>query len=638
VSGSWPRRGLISGLTLGVSGLAAIGFGGAAQASTHVLETPAVQIGWADSATPAKAHALDGTSAKIPDLPVGTRTDKSGVSHTTRVFATFDLSGLEGSKAYGGTLTVDDTDPAHCAGRDIQVWRTAAVSTTPNWNKLPAEQTLLAEKQTGDESCAGPYLSFDVGAAVTDAVAHKQRRLTLELRVPAAAESDPAAARTFDGSFAVTLDATYNHPPQVDSANLFNDGVACSQLKPYPHIGGFGGRLQALITDPDENEQLTTTYAIWPAGDPDARTTYTQQLGTSGRVSTEQLPAGSLTDGTSYVWQAQVSDGADTSAWSKKCYFVYDGSAPSAPKITSSNYPEGGNAPLGVPATFTLSGHGDKDIAGFQYGWNDLGVGTVCSPGQYGQTVCPDPLTGPGLVRASQPGGKATVTLNPQWDGPETLVVRSVDAAGRVSDSIRYQTFVPATTPSVEVVGGDPHWNQDVTLKLTAAAGLPGLSGFEVTVGDDQPVDVPADEDGTALYTFRATAVSGPHVTVHTYSDNGFRSPDRNWSFSFDPWPGVSSDVYVWPDDGSGTGGVGVPGTFTFTPPPGLTDVTAYQYSFDSDGGDPQTVPAGPDGTAQITWTPSQAGYVTLIVNEVRADGTVYDEPNWYFFQVAGDS
>lgn len=641
MSGSWPRRGLFQGLalTLGVGGLAVVGFTDAAQAAVHGVAAPAVQIGWADSATPAKAHTIDSTSTDVPDLPVGTRTDKSGTVHTTRVFATFDLSGLEGTKAYGGTLSLYDADAAHCAGRDIEVWQTAAVSTTPKWNRLPAEQAKLAEDTAVGNPCPGPYRTFDVGAAVNDAVARKQRRLTLEIRVPAAKESDRAAARTFDGAYAVQLEANYNHPPRVDNANLFNDGVACSQLKPYPHIGGYGGRLQALITDADANEDLTTTFALWPAGDPDARTTYTRALGTSGKVASETPPAGTLTDGTAYVWQAQVSDGTDTSPWSKKCSFVYDATPPSAPTVVTSNYPENTWAPAGVPATFTFSGHGDKDIAGFEYGWNDLPVPGNCTTGDYGQTVCSDVFAEKGFVRADQPGGKATVTLNPVWDGSLTLSLRSIDQTGLVSSTVRYDTLVPRSTPSVTVVGGDPQWNQDVTLKLSAAAALPGVRGFEVTADDDaQPVDVPVGDDGvTADYTFVASSVSGPSVSVRTYSDNGFLSPAAEWSFTFNPWPGVSSDVYIWPDDGTGTGGVGVPGTFTFTPPPGLTDVTGYQYSFDADGGDPQTVTAGPGGTAQITWTPSQPGYVTLIVNAVRADGTVYDVPNWYFFQVAGD-
>jgi hypothetical protein len=50
---------------------------------------------------------------------------------------------------------------------------------------------------------------------VLDAAAHKQRNVTFELRVPAALESDPAAARTFDGGYGVGMSASYNNPPKV---------------------------------------------------------------------------------------------------------------------------------------------------------------------------------------------------------------------------------------------------------------------------------------------------------------------------------------------------------------------------------------------------------------------------------------
>jgi hypothetical protein len=38
---------------------------------------------------------------------------------------------------------------------------------------------------------------------------------------------------------------------------------------------------------------------------------------------------------------------------------------------------------------------------------------------------------------------------------------------------------------------------------------------------------------------------------------------------------------------------------------------------------------------AAIDWTPTVAGYVTLVVYAVRADGTVGDWPNHHSFEVA---
>ncbi|MFG1678460.1 hypothetical protein [Micromonospora sp. NPDC049282] len=81
-------------------------------------------------------------------------------------------------------------------------------------------------------------------------------------------------------------------------------------------------------------------------------------------------------------------------------------------------------------------------------------------------------------------------------------------------------------------------------------------------------------------------------------------------------------------------GGVGVPGTFTFSPPAGWLDVAAYRYSFGDD--ELTEVAADGDGRASVTWTPAAGGYVTLTVYAVKGDGTVSDYANWYSFEVAG--
>nr|BFE77341.1 hypothetical protein GCM10020092_106420 [Actinoplanes digitatis] len=87
---------------------------------------------------------------------------------------------------------------------------------------------------------------------------------------------------------------------------------------------------------------------MWPREDPEARSVHTQEHGTSGRVNTVNLPEGVLVDGKTYGWQARVGDGAELSAWSKKCFFTYDRTRPSTPVVTSANYPVDGAAPPGV--------------------------------------------------------------------------------------------------------------------------------------------------------------------------------------------------------------------------------------------------------------------------------------------------
>ncbi|MEV4495123.1 hypothetical protein AB0J84_05400 [Micromonospora arborensis] len=631
---SRPRRAALSALalTLGISGLSLIATASTAVAAPHYDGTPTVQIGWTDSATPKKAYPTDGQTS----LPLGTWQDDAGKSHTSRVYVTFDLSAYEGKKIYSGKVFVDEDSVADCGKRAVEIWRTKPVTTTPTWNRPPAPIVKVAEDLTPTQYCPRA-LTLDVSAAVQDAVAHRQRNITFEIRVPEQFESDASYGRRLDAYPSVRMTTQFNSVPQIDNAHLYNGALPCTQLKPYPRIGGFADVLQAVGSDADGDDEraVRTEVAIWPKATPDARQMFTGEHGISGRANAVNLPDGFLTDGESYAWQARVTDGTDTSAWSQKCFFTYDATAPSAPTVTSANYPAddtGEWAPAGVPGTFTFSGNGNKDVAGFEYSWRGLGVHGCSASGDYGQLECTNPLDLPGSVRADKPGGSATVTINPTGFGTQTLTVRSIDVAGNVSGTVEYRTLLPWTAPEVREENGPPQWGQEVVLKFVPAPGVTGVREYEVTLDGRDPEIRTAEEDGTAYFRFVSTNPDGPHLTVRSHSDNGFVSPAASWFGYYNPGPGVKSDVYYSPD-GSAVGGVGIEGTFTFSPPVGWTDTKAFRYSFDD--AEPTEVAADENGRATITWTPTASGYVTLTVYGVHADGSVGYDANWYSFEVA---
>jgi hypothetical protein len=125
--------------------------------------------------------------------------------------------------------------------------------------------------------------------------------------------------------------------------------------------------------------------------------------------------------------------------------------------------------------------------------------------------------------------------------------------------------------------------------------------------------------------------VDGVSAEVRSRSANGWVSPRSSWSVPFFPWPGVWSDIYV--PSGEPVGGVGVTGTFTFSPPAGWAEVGGYRYSFN--GGEPVFVAAGPDRRATITWTPEASGWTYLEVRPLRPDGSPGDYAKHTSFDVA---
>ncbi|WP_433648673.1 hypothetical protein ACQP2C_16650 [Micromonospora zamorensis] len=125
---SRPRRAVVSALalTLGLSGLSLISTASAAIAAPHYASPPAVQVGWTDSATPKKAYPIDSNT----NIPLGTWQDDAGKSHTSRVYATYDLSAHEGKKIYGAKVFLDERSVADCSKRAVEIWRTKPVTPT----------------------------------------------------------------------------------------------------------------------------------------------------------------------------------------------------------------------------------------------------------------------------------------------------------------------------------------------------------------------------------------------------------------------------------------------------------------------------------------------------------------------------
>ncbi len=100
--------------------------------------------------------------------------------------------------------------------------------------------------------------------------------------------------------------------------------------------------------------------------------------------------------------------------------------------------------------------------------------------------------------------------------------------------------------------------------------------------------------------------------------------------------PFVSATPYV--DDGQSHGGTGIAGTFTLTPPGGVTDLAAFVYTLTSPTTTlvPQTTVAA-TGTTTVSLTPSVDGNLTLSVQAKDRAGNL-STPKTYAFKVGAAS
>jgi hypothetical protein len=605
-----------------ITALAAVSLAGLALAPESFasgvsgLVPPVLQTAYTDSSLPRKSFVNPSG-----DLPVGTSTDASGRTHTSRAYLILDLSGLTGRDVASSWLNVYESSATDCQQRQLQLWQTTDEPAAPTWAEPRRELTLLGT--FGGTQICPAYHPFDLTQAMVAALKAHRTTLALELRNATAIEADPAEGRTLSPPSAY---AKYDTRPVTPTA-LYAGYLPCTSSKPYQLVSNAGElTLGAIFSDPDPDDvTLTGQFEVWPVQHPAQVTALSWSGVSNGRYARVTLAGGTLTNGQTYAWHARGFDSTESSSWSKTCSFVVDSTPPAVPTVTSTAFPADGTtstaAPGGAPGAFTFSANGNSDTTAYYYSWNEIGNGSVITIGPHGEPVY-QPFTGPGWVRPKVLGGPATVTLVPPRAGPNTLVVQAFDRAGNPSGVSRYNFSVQNTSPVFTVVG-TPMVGQPMVLRLSPGLNVTGVLSYTYSVYPGTPQTVRARRDGTAEISIPITESGPVWVDASSTSRNGWISPQGQYYGYVDTSPTVSSTEYP---DSVASGGVGVPGTFTFSPR--TPQVSSYQYSFD---GEPErSVPAGTDGKASVTWTPASSGWHYLYVYAVAADGTPSDGAYYY--------
>jgi hypothetical protein len=524
------------------------------------------------------------------NAPLGTVQAADGSIHTSRAYFTFDLTAFKGEVVHQANFSANEKSVADCTQTaPIEVWRTKPVTATSTWQKPPKELDLVEQTTLGHGTlCPGAYLGVDVLAPIQAAQARHEKTITFEVRVAAAAESNPALSRTMS-RFA--LSAWANHPPVVSGEKLLLPDRPCGTLAKHPSAGGQFATLTAHTTDADAPPSPTTSFAIWPVGHPEQRTV----LGSSTSVDPRQsVDLRGYPDGTVLAWNAQAHDSDDTGPAGKTCYLTVDNTAPAAAPIVSSktyytaDYPGSGGG--GVAGKFVFDAAGDRDVTSFEYVVN-------ASPRAEG-----DPIAVP-----NHPGGRAKITVTPASWGPEYVQVRSIDAAGNTGPWTKYTFWVrdsaPFATFDVAGIGLTSH------IKLQSNA--TDVTSFGYAVDGGAEVTVPAtDRTGTGDLLF--TSVGTKTIVEHAYAGQKLIGAHTDQVVVNDV-PRIASDQFSYSADPVS----GQPGTFTFAPR--TTGVVAYLYDFGD--GNRQRAAAGADGTAVLPWTPDAGGYYTITVVSVDTDG-----------------
>ncbi|WP_158842892.1 hypothetical protein [Saccharothrix deserti] len=548
---------------------------------------------WAYTDLRAPQSSLTGT-----DAPVGAWRDAEGKYHVSKAYFTFDLTPFRNATVFTAQVHTSESAVTDCTKpRATELWHTP-VAEHPTFANQPKElsrqRPLLVE-----EPCPASRVPWDVTDVVKQALADGKPKVTLALRMAQEKQWDLAYGRRYRNMW---MTFQYNHAPGTPASLEVSRRPCGAEPVFMPNTETF---LKADVRDPDGQHGLSGKFTVWDVATPDQRHEITSS--TSGfYYAATFAPLELLVDGRTLEWNVRSWDGDAESAVSTSCRITLDYTRPHAgPTVTSPDYPENGGAPGtgggNVPGRFTFSANGVEDVVGF---WYD---------GKY--------------VAADRPGGSATVSYTPGGEGPRRLDVHSVDRAGNPSPITSYLFYVRNTapvvrwSPSIRVLG--------VPVEYTFSPAVPGVVEYTYKFNDGPETTVQADASGVAKAVL-TTRREPNTLVVWARTADGTTTGTYRSTFWFDNGgePTVTSAEY--PEWESG-GGVGVPGTFHFTP--AMPGVVSYDVSF---YGEPwTTIAAAPDGTGTFTFTPDRADWYELYVRSTTANGVVSDE-RYYVFSVAG--
>ncbi|MBQ0892025.1 DNRLRE domain-containing protein [Micromonospora sp. U56] len=591
-----PRRFLTAGLAALLTTTGALAVTGQPASALQNYVQP-MEVAWTDNAQPTRSFPAEDGS-----LPVGTWQGTAGDKHTSRAYFTFDLSDYHGQRIISARAVTGERSVTNCdKPRELQLWRTENPTTAPTWKNAPTAVEKLADLTVSGPACPASYLSTAITDAVSKAVAAKQDKLTLMLRIGEHEDGVLWGRRVT--TLGVSLE--HNTAPNIPT-NLAAGGVAC---RDDMFIGTTRPELQAVVTDPDVNETgggdpLKATFAWWPVDRPTERTEleFTYALPSGSRFQ-YTVPDGVMVHGGRYAFSVRATDQyADTSPWSPECRFTVDTKVPPAPTVSSTDYPSGWNphGGPGIPGRFTLTAPGADDLAGFRYG-----------------------LSGAITYVSADAAGTATISVTPTMYGFNQLYVQAVDRTGNRSPQTSYEFRVQDTAP--RITDGNPTGAFGEPRELTLAPVMENVIEYTWRLNGGEPATVPAAGDGTAKVTITPRTGGLNTVTVTSRTSDDLPSGTAEYRFYLANAPVISSPDF--PLDGGDGPLAGTTGSFTFAP--GMPGVTEYVWSVN--GGEQQTVAAKQDGTASVTYTPTWAGFQWIEVFSRTADGTESEITSGYF-------
>lgn len=376
---------------------------------------------------------------------VGYSDTSGGVELYRSVFRFGSAAKFAGKHILNVNLSITITHSWSCSASSDQLYLTGPFGAGTTWRNHAGtwSQSLTTAAST---SCKNERkrVEFGGGQLITKVQSAANAGAILTLGMKSTNESTRAGWHKFDPASA-RLNVTYNSvPPAPSNLQINKRPDSCRTGESRPYVAGTRPVLSARVGDPDAGTLTAGIYYGALGASTFIRSIAQNGLPDGGTVQ-GTVPAGDLSDGASYFFQARANDGIDLSPWSVKCEFTVDATPPDRPPVVSSTeYPNDDVKRGGVGRTgrFSLdsggvSDHGVNDVRSYLYSL------TGCDP------------TGMTVLNAPTLGAKVGINLTPDQAGQSMLCVRSADRAGNVSAPTQYQFYVGDTSSEIAKYSAD---------------------------------------------------------------------------------------------------------------------------------------------------------------------------------------
>lgn len=410
-------------------------------------------------------------------------------------------------------------------------------------------------------------------------------------------------------------------------AGLTTSGQACAGEAPGPYLSPVmlnSARavvLQGTVAGAPDDAELEADFQVWDVAAPEQRQQWLRDVAEEDDSVYVQLEDDAKQlDGVTYAWRVRVLDGATATPWSETCHFTIDRTRGEAPQVVSAQYPggswDGASGAIGVPGTFRFKPV-TGDVASYRYRFYSAELAEHHDWS---------------AIELAEVGDEATVDWTPATAGHHSVTVAAIDRAGNWSEEAVHVFYVRETRPAI--------WSADYPesgANLDFNVGVPGAFELHSNVADtasfawridaDGPSgSVPADAEGEATAMIAPARAGRQTLYVQIVTRNGTKHPARAYEFLVDNGPKLTGDVDK---------GVIIGSSLTFHLEPRTANVDAYLYWPSEQPDKKVTVPARPDGTADLVWTATETDVGGLRIQSRSKDGTL-SEPRWTSVSVDG--